>query len=33
MKIELRYAVHPEDFKGYDTKKLRKEFLYLMKYL
>jgi 4-deoxy-L-threo-5-hexosulose-uronate ketol-isomerase len=27
MKIELRYAVHPEDFKGYDTKKLRKEFL------
>jgi 4-deoxy-L-threo-5-hexosulose-uronate ketol-isomerase len=27
MKIELIYAVHPEDFKGYDTKKLRKEFL------
>jgi 4-deoxy-L-threo-5-hexosulose-uronate ketol-isomerase len=27
MKIELRYAVHPEDFKEYDTKKLRKEFL------
>jgi len=27
MKIEVRYAVHPEDFKGYDTGKLRKEFL------
>jgi 4-deoxy-L-threo-5-hexosulose-uronate ketol-isomerase len=27
MKIELRYAVHPVDFKEYDTKKLRKEFL------
>lgn len=27
MKIELRYAVNPEDFKGYDTKRLRKEFL------
>jgi 4-deoxy-L-threo-5-hexosulose-uronate ketol-isomerase len=27
MKIELRYAVHPEDFKCYDTEKLRKEFL------
>jgi 4-deoxy-L-threo-5-hexosulose-uronate ketol-isomerase len=27
MKIELRYAVHPADFKEYDTKKLRKEFL------
>lgn len=27
MKIELRYAVHPEDFKKYDTQKLRKEFL------
>ena len=27
MKIELRYAVHPEDFKSYDTRKLRKEFL------
>lgn len=27
MKIELRYAVHPADFKSYDTKKLRKEFL------
>ncbi len=27
MKIELRYAVHPADFKNYDTIKLRKEFL------
>lgn len=27
MKIELRYACHPEDFKGYGTDKLRKEFL------
>ena len=27
MKPELRYACHPEDFKGYDTEKLRKEFL------
>lgn len=27
MKIELRYAVHPADFKKYDTEKLRKEFL------
>jgi 4-deoxy-L-threo-5-hexosulose-uronate ketol-isomerase len=27
MKIELRYAVHPEDFRSYDTTKLRKEFL------
>jgi 4-deoxy-L-threo-5-hexosulose-uronate ketol-isomerase len=27
MKIELRYASHPEDFKGYGTDKLRKEFL------
>jgi len=27
MKIELRYAVHPGDFKNYDTDKLRKEFL------
>jgi 4-deoxy-L-threo-5-hexosulose-uronate ketol-isomerase len=27
MKIELRYAVHPADFKKYDTAKLRKEFL------
>ncbi|MDP4224015.1 MAG: 5-dehydro-4-deoxy-D-glucuronate isomerase [Bacteroidota bacterium] len=27
MKTELRYAVHPADFKGYDTLKLRKEFL------
>ncbi len=27
MKIELRYAVHPSDFKKYDTVKLRKEFL------
>jgi 4-deoxy-L-threo-5-hexosulose-uronate ketol-isomerase len=27
MKTELRYASHPEDFKGYGTEKLRKEFL------
>jgi 4-deoxy-L-threo-5-hexosulose-uronate ketol-isomerase len=27
MKIELRYASHPEDFKGYGTDRLRKEFL------
>jgi 4-deoxy-L-threo-5-hexosulose-uronate ketol-isomerase len=27
MKTELRYAVHPADFKNYDTVKLRKEFL------
>lgn len=27
MKVELRYAAHPEDFKGYDTTRLRKEFL------
>jgi len=27
MKIDLRYAVHPEDFRKYDTLKLRKEFL------
>jgi 4-deoxy-L-threo-5-hexosulose-uronate ketol-isomerase len=27
MKIELRYAAHPNDFKGYDTEKIRKEFL------
>ena len=27
MRIELRYAVHPDDFKKYDTVKLRKEFL------
>ena len=27
MKIELRYASHPEDFKSYGTEKLRKEFL------
>ena len=27
MKIELRYAVHPDDFRSYDTGKLRKEFL------
>jgi 4-deoxy-L-threo-5-hexosulose-uronate ketol-isomerase len=24
---EIRYAGHPEDFKGYDTKRIRKEFL------
>ncbi len=27
MKVELRYASHPLDFKGYDTEKIRKEFL------
>jgi 4-deoxy-L-threo-5-hexosulose-uronate ketol-isomerase len=27
MKVELRYAAHPEDLKKYDTTRLRKEFL------
>jgi 4-deoxy-L-threo-5-hexosulose-uronate ketol-isomerase len=27
MKVELRYASHPEDFKRYDTGKIRDEFL------
>jgi 4-deoxy-L-threo-5-hexosulose-uronate ketol-isomerase len=27
MKVELRYAVHPNDVKNYDTERLRKEFL------
>jgi 4-deoxy-L-threo-5-hexosulose-uronate ketol-isomerase len=27
MKTELRYAAHPDDVKGYNTEKLRKEFL------
>lgn len=27
MKLELRYAAHPNDVKSYDTEKLRKEFL------
>lgn len=27
MKIELRYSSHPEDFKKYDTQRIRKEFL------
>ncbi|MBG0859337.1 MAG: 5-dehydro-4-deoxy-D-glucuronate isomerase [Bacteroidales bacterium] len=27
MKTELRYASHPQDFKSYDTEKIRKEFL------
>jgi len=27
MKVELRYASHPDDFKGYDTERLRKDFL------
>lgn len=27
MKTEIRYAVHPEDFKNYDTRRIRKEFL------
>lgn len=27
MKYEIRYAIHPEDVKHYDTEKLREEFL------
>lgn len=27
MSLELRYASHPEDFRHYDTEKIRKEFL------
>jgi 4-deoxy-L-threo-5-hexosulose-uronate ketol-isomerase len=27
MKVELRYSHHPEDARGYDTKRIRKEFL------
>src|SRR5665647_1008511 len=27
MHLELRYSHHPEDFKGYDTTRIRKEFL------
>jgi 4-deoxy-L-threo-5-hexosulose-uronate ketol-isomerase len=27
MKIDFRYAGHPVDFKGYDTERIRKEFL------
>ena len=27
MKVELRYSHHPEDAKGYDTARIRKEFL------
>jgi 4-deoxy-L-threo-5-hexosulose-uronate ketol-isomerase len=27
MKVEFRYSSHPLDFKGYDTEKIRKEFL------
>ncbi len=27
MQIELRYSHHPDDFKGYDTARIRKEFL------
>jgi 4-deoxy-L-threo-5-hexosulose-uronate ketol-isomerase len=27
MKVELRYASHPEDFRTYDTAKIRNEFL------
>jgi 4-deoxy-L-threo-5-hexosulose-uronate ketol-isomerase len=27
MKVELRYASHPDDAKNYDTERLRKEFL------
>lgn len=26
--MELRYATNPEDFKGYDTERLRKDFLF-----
>ncbi|MBL7113443.1 MAG: 5-dehydro-4-deoxy-D-glucuronate isomerase [Bacteroidales bacterium] len=28
MKYEVRYAHHPEDFKQYDTRKIRQEFLF-----
>jgi 4-deoxy-L-threo-5-hexosulose-uronate ketol-isomerase len=27
MKVDLRYAAHPGDVKGYDTERIRKEFL------
>jgi 4-deoxy-L-threo-5-hexosulose-uronate ketol-isomerase len=27
MSLEMRYAVHPEDVKSYDTQRIRKEFL------
>jgi 4-deoxy-L-threo-5-hexosulose-uronate ketol-isomerase len=27
MQVELRYSHHPDDFKGYDTARIRKEFL------
>jgi len=27
MKTELRYAAHPQDVKGYDTERIRREFL------
>ena len=27
MKIEERYACHPQDFKAYDTSRIREEFL------
>jgi len=27
MKTEIRYSHHPDDFKGYDTARIRKEFL------
>jgi 4-deoxy-L-threo-5-hexosulose-uronate ketol-isomerase len=27
MKIEIRYAVHPQDFRKYDTERIRQEFL------
>jgi 4-deoxy-L-threo-5-hexosulose-uronate ketol-isomerase len=27
MRLELRYAAHPEDVKSYDTKRIRKDFL------
>jgi 4-deoxy-L-threo-5-hexosulose-uronate ketol-isomerase len=27
MKLDLRYAAHPDDFKTYDTEKIRNEFL------
>ncbi|MCU0474179.1 MAG: 5-dehydro-4-deoxy-D-glucuronate isomerase [Bacteroidales bacterium] len=28
MKVELRYATNPKDFKSYDTERLRKDFLF-----
>ncbi len=27
MKVEVRYATNPQDFKSYETERLRKDFL------